>query len=332
MKNHEQWWKQAVFYRIVPSAFTEKGLSGIMDKAEYLRGLGVDGVWLCTEGESVNPAELEKLEQALSAHGLELVAGPDWMGRPVARVRVEEQTLTFSYAIHDRCRRANWEAVPYDAFEMKKLLLEDVQKEELTVRFFEGPDLPRSVSEMGQEGEYREESAALLGAVLLTLPGPVMLYQGEELGMVNRLFTLEELERSEAALWLKTADAQKRTRAELEAKISRLTRLNALEKLDWTKAEENSVLKWYQTLLNLRKNSPALSCGDFTPMLEDHRRVLAFRRTFGEETVLVFANLTAYAAEYAPELEEGTVVCSNYADRWKGILRPFEFRILRIYS
>jgi oligo-1,6-glucosidase len=52
-------------------------------------------------------------------------------------------------------------------------------------RFFSNHDKPRQVSLYGDDGEYWEASAKLLGLFLHSLPGTPFVYQGEEIGMTN---------------------------------------------------------------------------------------------------------------------------------------------------
>ena len=49
-------------------------------------------------------------------------------------------------------------------------------------------DQPRSVSRFGDDGEYRVESAKLLGTLTHMLQGTPYIYQGEEIGMTNVAF------------------------------------------------------------------------------------------------------------------------------------------------
>ena len=48
------WWKEAVFYQIYPRSFTDQGLTGIIDKLDYLHTLGIDAVWLSPVYDSPN--------------------------------------------------------------------------------------------------------------------------------------------------------------------------------------------------------------------------------------------------------------------------------------
>lgn len=308
------------FYRLAPRWFTEEGtLCAAAERAAYLASLGVDGVVLADDGQTWTESEKNVLQGALSDAGLSL----SW----------EDTTSEAMERLHHRCRRPNWEAVPYDPGEMKDILLQG-QREANPVIYFENENLPRSVSEMGNDGLYRRESASMLAVVLLTLRGDAVLYQGEEVGMTNPSFSLEELRCSEAADWLRTPDAQRRSREELEAKIGRFTCLNARTVPDFDEPEGQEILIWYKKLLSFRKTSKIIRLGDISPILPEHRRALLYTRAYEGEQLTVFANLSGYAAEYPPELESGSLIFHNYEGQmnFPGILRPFEVKIFTSHS
>lgn len=58
--------------------------------------------------------------------------------------------------------------------------------------FWNNHDLPRIVSRWGNDGEYREKSAKMLATVLHGLQGTPYVFQGEELGMTNVKFQMED--------------------------------------------------------------------------------------------------------------------------------------------
>ena len=57
---NKQWWKEAVIYQIYPRSFNDTSgdgigdISGIIDKLDYIKSLGVDVVWLCPIYDSPN--------------------------------------------------------------------------------------------------------------------------------------------------------------------------------------------------------------------------------------------------------------------------------------
>ena len=64
--------------------------------------------------------------------------------------------------------------------------------ERLEQSFISNHDLPRAVSHFGDDGKYRVESAKMLATFLHGMQGTPYIYQGEELGMTNVQFDINE--------------------------------------------------------------------------------------------------------------------------------------------
>ena len=60
-------------------------------------------------------------------------------------------------------------------------------------------------------------------------------------------------------------------------------------------ANPNLLLWWMKRLIGLRKQSPAFGRGSLEFLYPDNSKVLAFVRTYGEQSILVVANLSRYA-------------------------------------
>ncbi len=56
-----------------------------------------------------------------------------------------------------------------------------------------------------------------------------------------------------------------------------------------------SFLHWVRRLIQVRRAHPVFGLGDYEPLYPENRRVMAFVRRLGEETVLVVANLSRFA-------------------------------------
>lgn len=311
---HQTFTPNGVYYQIFPQAFSPSGsLSAIAERADYLAQLGIDGVVILPDGRKWSDAEKTSLSDAFRDVGLSL--------------HISEEMPTGCDALHHRCRRSNWEAVPYDGGCAKDILIELAEKK--SVLYLESGNLPRSVSEMGNDDLYHWESGSMLATLLLTLPCTPLLYQGQELGMTNPALTLDDLRHSEAAEWLNSPDAQRRSPAELEAKVGRFTCLNARNVPDFDHPPLPDLTGWYKDLISFRKTSQAIQNGTFSVILPEHRRAFIYERACGEEKLLIIANLTGYAAEYAPTLERGRLIFHSYQGQmnFSGILRPYEVKI-----
>ena len=91
--------------------------------------------------------------------------------------------------------KEKWDFVPLDFVELKNIFTrwqQELYGKGWNSLFWENHDLPRSVSRYGDDGKYREETAKMLAILLHGMQGTPYIYQGEELGMTNYAFRVEE--------------------------------------------------------------------------------------------------------------------------------------------
>jgi glycosidase len=133
-----------------------------------------------------------------------------------------------------------------------------------------------------------------LALVSLTLPGMPYLYYGEELGLVGRRYMNDDIGRRDAMPWGDddpAGDTVTWTKAsgKLEGGQNKSTPTWADQDGDPT-----SLLTWYRTLGNLRKDHPALKTLNFTACPwpgANTGTVLAYFRQGNGENLLVTVNL-----------------------------------------
>ena len=246
----------------------------------------------------------------------------------------------------------------------EKILSEAVQGWELMgergwwARFFSNHDKPRQVSLYGNDREYWETSAKLLGMVLHTLPGTPFLYQGEELGMTNMAFSsIDQYNDLDARnryqqLVLEGKDPQEALRT-----VQLESRDNARTPMQWDDSpnggfttgtpwlgvnpnyttinaaaqqkDPHSIWSFYRNLIALRKEHPALARGGFEPVKTPVPSLLAYRRPHDRETLLAVHNFSDQPVE-APQnlIPQGAQVLLSSYDREGGYqgtsLRPYE--------
>lgn len=96
--------------------------------------------------------------------------------------------------------------------------------------------------------------------------------------------------------------------------------------------DADSILAYYKKLIQIRKEHPAISEGKIEFIYKDHLEILAYKRSFGDEEILVLNNLgrnhTRLTADL--QLESYEKILGNYekADHAKE-LEPFEAIIYR---
>lgn len=228
--------------------------------------------------------------------------------------------------------------------------------------FWDNHDLPRIVSRWGDEGQYREESAKMLATLLHGMQGTPYIYQGEELGMTNVKYELEEYRDIELFGMYKERRAQGYTHEELMESIYAKTRDNARTPMQWDTTEqagfttgkpwmkvnpnyieinaaeqvdcEDSIFNYYRKLIQLRKELPVLTDGKFTMLDMDHDQIFAYLRDNGEDKLLVVCNFYGNTVDYAvsEKAENLGLLIRNYTEEnmQTDVLRPYEARIYRI--
>ncbi|HMI20957.1 MAG TPA: alpha-amylase family glycosyl hydrolase [Sphingomonas sp.] len=179
-------------------------------------------------------------------------------------------------------------------------------------------------------GATGDDMARITAALLLTLRGTPILYYGEELGMANndpqRVEDVQDIigkkgwpkekgrdgERTPMQ-WNAEANAGFNTGAKpwLPVGPDYATRNVAAER-----ADPNSVLNFYRTLIAERRTNPALA-GDMAMVDRNNPNVLSYVRTGGGKRLLVVLNFGGTAADMTPaQLGGGTfgrVIVQNKA-------------------
>ena len=223
-------------------------------------------------------------------------------------------------------------------------------------------DQPRMVSRFGNDGKYWKESAKMLATLLHGMQGTPYIYQGEELGMTNVKYELEEYRDIELFGMYKERRAQGYTHEELMESIYAKTRDNARTPMQWDTTEqagfttgkpwmkvnpnyteinaaeqvdcEDSIFNYYRKLIQLRKELPVLTDGKFTMLDMDHDQIFAYLRDNGEDKLLVVCNFYGNTVDYAvsEKAEDLELLIGNYTEEnmQTDVLRPYEARIYRI--
>ena len=186
----------------------------------------------------------------------------------------------------------------------------------------ENHDQPRGVSHFLPDGEHSPEAKKMLGGLSFMLRGLPFLYQGQELGMENTVFSsLDVISDCGAQAQYDAAIAAGLSPDEALTAISPMCRDNARTPYQWSGApnagfttgtpwlpvnsnyteinyeneikDPNSVWYFYQRLTKLRHSDEwgeTIVYGRTEPWLEDETGIMAYYRR-GPRTLLVLANL-----------------------------------------
>lgn len=230
--------------------------------------------------------------------------------------------------------------------------------------YWNNHDQPRAVSRFGNDGDYRVESATLLGTILHLHRGTPFIYQGEELGMANPGFTtVDQLRDIESINHHAAAVLTGQDSADVLAGIARTGRDNARTPMQWDDGPQagfttgipwievnpdhdrvnaaaqvgvaGSVFEHYRRLIDLRHREPVVAHGDFTMLLPDHPTIYAFTRTYDATALLVLGNFSEKAVPLSiPDADiwlDSELLLGNLPPDGldAAVLRPWEARVLR---
>jgi len=186
-------------------------------------------------------------------------------------------------------------------------------------------DSPRVYNQWG-DGQHNDALARLNLVMLLSLRGTPFLYNGEEVGMSDYLFTDVDKMRDQLALYFydiatrlggmpveearKLAAQQGRDKNRTPNQWSRAANAGfSPEGVEpWLPVNPNyaegfnvadqdkdpgSLLNFYRRALHMRRENPALVAGEYKPLQEGSETCLVFLRTAPEQRCLVAINMTA---------------------------------------
>ena len=275
--------------------------------------------------------------------------------------------FSFHHLKVDFVGNEKWVIVPYDFQKLKHILFDwqthMAEHHAWNAVFWCNHDQPRVVSRFGDEGRYWKESAKMLGTVIHCLRGTPYIYQGEELGMTNAHFDqisqykdveslnhfriLQEKGLPESAVYeilkIHSRDNSRTPMqwdggkyagfSDAEPWISvnpNHVRINAESEMQ----DDDSIFRYYQKLIRLRKDYDVVAYGDLEPLDEKHPSVMAYRRTWKDQELLVISNF--YGKEVIWDAGRGlngyTRLLGNYEDSrlngTKAELRPYETVVL----
>lgn len=273
--------------------------------------------------------------------------------------------FNFHHLKVDYENKQKWTLKPFDFMELKELFntwqtgMQETSSNQAL--FWNCHDQPRSLSRFGDDKNYPVESAKMLAMALHMMRGTPYIYQGEEIGMTNNEFdSIEQYRDVESTNYYEILKAEGKEEAEILAILGAKSRDNARSPMQWTAgknagfstaepwmrvnpnhatinveaatADPDSIYSFYKKLIRLRKESDTIQHGTYVPLLEEHERVLAYKRVGKDEEIVVLCNF--YGEETTVSLRmEADVLLSNYADfqmrDGEVTLRPYEAVALR---
>ena len=253
--------------------------------------------------------------------------------------------------------KSKWDLAPFELVKLKKILSKwqiDMHQVGWNSLFWNNHDLPRIVSRWGNDKEYRELSAKMLATVLHGMQGTPYIYQGEELGMTNVKYEIEDYRDIEILNIYKERLTEGYSQEEVMASIYAKGRDNTRTPMQWDDSthggftngepwikvnpnyrninakeqmdDANSIFHYYKKLIQLRKSHEVFVKGKYELLLEEHKDLFIYTRTFEDTVLLVVANFHNARVPFELSNPEGEIECliKNYPDQEEGYFRPYE--------
>ena len=256
--------------------------------------------------------------------------------------------------------KEKWDLAPLPFIKLKQVLTkwqEALDGSGWNSLFWDNHDLPRIVSRWGNDQAYRKKSAKMLAVVLHGMQGTPYIYQGEELGMTNVQYPIEDYEDLETLNMYHERKKQGYQEEGIMRSIHAKSRDNARTPMQWDASDNagfttgtpwlkvnpnyieinakdnledpDSVFACYQKLIALRKSYPVFVDGHFRLLLEEDENFFAYMREDENSELLVVANFFDQQVNLPLELDlqDYTILYQNYKDTSGKLYRPYEARI-----
>lgn len=260
--------------------------------------------------------------------------------------------------------KEKWDLVPLPFLKLKEVL--NKWQRELygcgwNSLFWNNHDLPRIVSRWGNDKEYREVSAKMFATLLHGMQGTPYIYQGEELGMTNVRYGIEDYKDIEILNMYKERIEKGYDKDDVMNSIYVKGRDNARTPMQWDDSknagftqgtpwikvnpnyteinaksqvnDENSVFNYYKKMIRLRKENPVIVDGKFTMLVPDDENVFAYVRENETDKLLVVCNFFDKTIDNPVKEDFGKyeLLAANYENvSAHETLRPYEARMYKV--
>ena len=229
--------------------------------------------------------------------------------------------------------------------------------------YFENHDRSRIPSRWGDDKEYRYESATAFATILHGLCGTPFVFQGEEIGMTNPQYDMNQYEDIKLKNSYQEQVKEKKllTTKEFLDVEHKIARDNSRTPMQWDDSKnagfsqgtpwyqvnpnydeinveedrqsKKSVFKYYQDLIKLRHDEDVLTEGIYEELIPNDENVFAYRRDLDNKHWLVLVNMTSKTIHMDNlKLNEvknySKVILHNYETQEDKQLRPYEAMIL----
>ncbi|MEZ8687253.1 alpha,alpha-phosphotrehalase [Vibrio splendidus] len=290
---------------------------------------------------------------------------------------VDNSELSMVFNFHhlkvDYTNGEKWTNAPFDFLQLKSIFNHwqtGLNGKGWGALFWCNHDQPRVVSRLGNDQQYRVESAKMLAASVHMMQGTPYIYQGEEIGMTNPGYTeisqYRDVESTNMYDIMVNRDGV--AHEDMMAILAQKSRDNSRTPMQWNNEtyagfsqsqpwldvadnyteinadqaleDKDSVFYFYKSLIELRKEVPVITHGSYQDLLPEHPSVFAYSRESDNQILVCINNYYGEEAECVLpehfEMVKAKSLLSNYhvsessVKSHHQVLRPYETRILLI--
>ncbi len=277
---------------------------------------------MCTNVEGIHEILHELYTEVFAPRDIMTVGEGAGVTADLAPDYVSAQRGELDMVYHfELANRALYEMTAPHFREVQTRWAEVIEKNGWAVQYMSNHDSARQVSCYGSDGQYRTASAKLLATLIHTTPGTPFIYQGEEIGMTNICF--DKIENYNCCYTVGDYHSMVESGVSPEEALAILaprSRDNARTPYQWDESENagftagtpwlkinprykeinlaadrespDSIFAYYQKLIRMRREHPAIVDGVLEFLLPDHPTLVVYLRKCAQETLLIIANLS----------------------------------------
>lgn len=329
----------------------EKGIGGFRMDVIDLIGKEPDNL-ITGNGPKLHDYLKEMHQETFGDYDV-MTVGETWGVRPdtaplFADPERKELSMVFQFehlTLDEEPGTSKWDLKDLDFINLKQVFKKwqtELPETTWNSLFWNNHDTPRIVSRWGNDKEHRESSAKMFAILLHMMKGTPYIYQGEEIGMINRpISDISQAEDIETINIYQERIEKGYTHDEVMRSINEKGRDNARTPIQWNAEDHggfttgtpwlevnpnyeeinveanlnqpDSVFYTYQKLIQLRKDNPIMVHGNFRMLLEDHPQVFVYERFYEDEVWTVVANFSDQSCRTSiyDEKNDDTVIISS---------------------
>ena len=293
----------------------EDAPAGVVDKTLY-----TDTPIVHTHLRELNRASFGRYGDTVTVGEMSSTSIENCVGYSNPENRELDMVFSFHHLKVDYEDGEKWSKVPFRFAELKGLLNDWALGMQAgggwNALFWNNHDQPRALNRFGDVQRYRAESATMLATVIHLLRGTPYIYQGEEIGMIDPVYSsIDDYVDVEAHNAFKTLLARGLSEGEALEVVRAKARDNSRVPMQWESGSggergavgfgtvapwlapapsmdaatgagisvadeerDGVILPYYRKLIRLRGQYPVISEGSYAPYALDHERVFGYLR------------------------------------------------------